>query len=130
MEFIHPATDEQVDEIQAILADDPRQGIVDVRGEGLIYHVIVREAGAVIAIASVDSHTGELWKLYVAPSHKGRGIGTALVNKVIELLRDGGFDELLIEMTEQSFPFWEKFVTGRTLTQTDYNKIAIAILPA
>ncbi|WP_431479549.1 GNAT family N-acetyltransferase [Massilia eburnea] len=72
---------------------------------------------------------GELWKLYVAPGHKGRGVGTALVNKVIELLREGGFDELLVEMTEQSHPFWEKFVSGRTFTQTDYNKITIPISP-
>ena len=65
----------------------------------------------------------------MAPGHKGRGVGTALVNKVIELLREGGFDELLVEMTEQSHPFWEKFVSGRTFTQTAYNKITIPISP-
>lgn len=127
MEFIHPATDEQVDEIQAILSRDPGQGIVDVRGAGPLYHVIVKEGGAIIAIASIDSQIGELWKLYVAPGYKGRGVGTSLVNKVIDLLRDGCFEELLVEMTEQSFPFWEKFVSGRTYTQTDFNKITIAI---
>ena len=127
MEFIHPATDEQVDKIQEILASDPGQGIVTVRGDHPLYHIIVREGGAIIAIASIDSHIGELWKLYVAPGYKGRGVGTALVNKVIDLLREGCFEELLVEMTEQSFPFWEKFVSGRTFTQTDFNKINIAI---
>ena len=130
MEFIHPPTDKQLEEIQAALDAEPGQGITDIYAAVPLYHVIVREYDAVIAVASLDPRIGELFKLYVVRRHQGKGIGTALVSYVMKLLRERSYNELLVEMTEQSYPFWEKFAKSHMVTSTDYNKISIAISKA
>ena len=46
--------------------------------------------GEVVGIASVGPHESHLalWKLYVLPEHQGRGIGSALLDSVVDRARE------------------------------------------
>lgn len=63
---------------------------------------LVAEAdGKIVGFCSVSKcrdedmpeNTGELWAIYVDKDYAGKGIGTALLNKGLNILRDQGFDK-------------------------------------
>jgi predicted N-acetyltransferase YhbS len=55
-----------------------------------------------------------LGPLAVAPSHQGRGVGSALVRRGIELCRDAGFDAIALLGSTSYYPRFG-FVAARDL---------------
>ncbi len=46
--------------------------------------------------------------VYVAPEHRGRGVGAALVGRLVEEARDEGFDYLVVHPSRRSFAFYRR----------------------
>lgn len=63
----------------------------------------VPEGTAVLATAaryqSKRSHKAEVWNLYVTTAHRGRGLGQALLQAVIEDARESGYAALVLSVT-------------------------------
>jgi GNAT superfamily N-acetyltransferase len=58
-----------------------------------------------------DVHCGEIWTLYVAPSHWGRGYGSALLRNAEDVLAAGGRHDLalwVLEGNERARRFYER----------------------
>jgi GNAT superfamily N-acetyltransferase len=49
-----------------------------------------RENGTVLGFSAADTRDGSIWALFVAPGHERRGIGRALFEKALEVLRQDG----------------------------------------
>lgn len=128
MRFIHPAPQHYLDYLQETLNANPEPGIVDIwvkcNPYCSGYYIVAEEAGSAVGVAGLNlgDELCELFKLYVAPSSKGKGIGTALVDKVLEILRERNVKTLAIEMAEGSFPFWQKFAETHPLEPFYDNK--------
>jgi ribosomal protein S18 acetylase RimI-like enzyme len=56
--------------------------------------------GTVGAGASDVTGTAALTALWVAPAARGRGVGEALVNKVVEWAKDSGYDQVMLWVVE------------------------------
>jgi GNAT superfamily N-acetyltransferase len=48
------------------------------------------ENGTVLGFSATDTRDGSIWALFVAPGHERRGIGQALFEKALEVLRQNG----------------------------------------
>jgi GNAT superfamily N-acetyltransferase len=58
-----------------------------------------------------NPQTGELYNLYILPKLMGQGIGTALLNKALELLRQSNFKKVILWTSvtnSKSRQFYEK----------------------
>ncbi len=65
-------------------------------GALLIAHVDADVAGCV-GLRSIDTHTGEMKRLYVRPAYRSSGLGKRLVCAVIEAARHAGYCELRLD---------------------------------
>jgi N-acetylglutamate synthase len=80
------------------------------RNPGLSF---VARDGAVVAgavLAGTDGRRGYLQHLAVAPSHRGRGVGRALAERVVEALSAAGIAKchlMVRQETERAKRFWE-----------------------
>jgi ribosomal protein S18 acetylase RimI-like enzyme len=75
--------------------------------------LVADDDGTVVGMASYGSQDDQLvlWKLYVLPSHQGRGLGRRLLDEVIARARELGRTELHvshIEGNEQAGRFYER----------------------
>jgi len=50
------------------------------------------EDDVILGFAAGDPNNGEIWALFVAPGHEGRGIGRALLSLACETLRNTGYN--------------------------------------
>jgi GNAT superfamily N-acetyltransferase len=55
---------------------------------------VVELAGAIVAFAVGDAHTGSIWALLVEPSHEGRGFGRQLHDQMVSWLWQQGLERL------------------------------------
>lgn len=128
MRFVHPAPKHYLNYLQEILNANPEPGIANILVNrspiSKPYYIVAEDAGLAVGVASINcgEELCELYKLYVVPSSKGKGIGTALVVKVLEILRQRNVKTLAIEMAEGSFPFWQKFAETHPLEPFYDNK--------
>src|SRR5216683_616799 len=68
------------------------------------YTLVAEIEGKVVGFCSVDKSrsedmskdTGELWAIYVDKNYEGKGIGTTLLNKGLDNLRDRGFKKAIL----------------------------------
>jgi len=129
MKFIYPASEEQLSKIQWILDKNPEPGIVDIRASFNSSSIVAEETGSILGVATIiwGDDASELYKLYVVPNHKRKGVGTALANKTIDILKEHNVKELLIEIAGESRPFWENFILNHRTINFDYDKFSIAI---
>jgi N-acetylglutamate synthase len=80
------------------------------RNPGLSF---VARDGAVVAgavLAGTDGRRGYLQHLAVAPSHRGRGVGRALAERVVEALSAAGIAKchlMVRQENERAKAFWE-----------------------
>jgi amino-acid N-acetyltransferase len=73
----------------------------DVDGEGIQRFLVAREGGAMAGCIGLEVHgeAGLLRSFAVAPSHRRRGVGTALHEAALELARGLGIRDLYILTT-------------------------------
>jgi len=73
---------------------------------GLLAFVAVEDdedVGLVRAAPDLEVESAaRLGSLWVAPSARGRGIGSRLVHTVVAWARSGGFDELLLDVSDDN----------------------------
>jgi GNAT superfamily N-acetyltransferase len=64
--------------------------------------LVAVDGGEVVGVATFGSQRGDfvLWKLYVLPGHHGQGIGTRLLEAVVERARDGGYPRVVLSHIE------------------------------
>jgi len=86
------------------LAGDPRGLILVAETEGRTPPEIVGFS----ALFRVDAEA-ELWTLAVAPAHRRRGIGRALLKQASRMLRDAGVLKLFLEVRESNLPALELY---------------------
>jgi GNAT superfamily N-acetyltransferase len=129
MRIIENPSQKQLDELQEVLAKDQDAGIIDIGGYMVSLYLAAEDAGSVIGVASICLVEGgaELYKLYVAPSHRGKGVGKALLKRSLELLTARNIKELLIEIAGNSHDFWNQVASKYTVQWYDYEKFGILI---
>ncbi|QCD02226.1 GNAT family N-acetyltransferase [Citrobacter portucalensis] len=67
------------------------------------------ECIGVLFLNSHDEESAEIYKLYIFHKYRGRNYGKETVLSVIELLKQHGYTELLVEvLTLSVVPFWKK----------------------
>jgi ribosomal protein S18 acetylase RimI-like enzyme len=72
--------------------------------------------GKVVGVArgTYDGSRAMIHQLSVHPAHQRRGIGTALVRKMVERFKQRGAPTTSATVTEESLPFWQKIGFRRT----------------
>ena len=76
-------------------------------------------AAAPVAVAAVADH-GELYKLYVLPENRKKGIAEQFVLYLIKKIAVSNKDALFVEMTNQSIPFWERLIQKNDVSFEQY----------
>ncbi|HDV6367313.1 TPA: GNAT family N-acetyltransferase [Burkholderia cepacia] len=105
-----------IKELQRMLDNEPDLGITELEYRGYANYFVAVEHDAPLGVATVTQlldGTVELFKLYVAPTHRSRGIGMQLVNHVISELASHDVPEFVIEIVGDSGRFWERVAKGR-----------------
>ena len=59
-------------------------------------------------VANPRRYSAFVQAVYVAPEHRGRGVGAALVGRLVEEARDEGFDYLVVHPSRRSFAFYRR----------------------
>lgn len=117
MKFIKSPSQLQLNELQTQLEKNPEHGIVDIWVCIEPFYLLAEENGESIGVASISlgNEAYELYKLYVSKIHRGKGIGTALVNEIIEIAKQNDVSEILIEIAGDSRPFWVNFSKDKSI---------------
>ena len=114
MKIVKNPPKKYLNELQRSLEAERMVGIVDIWDESFqskpIYYAAMDNDKA-IGVATLRPGSGtfiELYKLYVSPTHRKHGIAVELLTHVIAILKSEGKTELHIQVTEQSFSFWQR----------------------
>jgi N-acetylglutamate synthase len=91
---------------------DSLEAIVRYLGRNPGLSFVARDAGQLVGavLAGTDGRRGYLQHLAVAPSHRGRGVGRALAERVVEALRSLGVAKCHLMVRQENAParaFWE-----------------------
>lgn len=119
MDIINNPRQELIDQLQKQMDDENQKnppegiGIFDLGSDFECWHCMALDRGVPLGTATV--HGNELYKLYVAPSHRKKNIAEKLVNHVMFFLKEHGKQEMHVEMTQNSLPFWAKFIEKNRL---------------
>jgi GNAT superfamily N-acetyltransferase len=75
--------------------DDLEQGLIhifvaEIEGQAVGFAICGKERGL------APEYDGELYAIYLSPDVIGRGIGTALFNRVVQDLRESGFHKMML----------------------------------
>ncbi|AUU38413.1 TPA: GNAT family N-acetyltransferase [Proteus mirabilis] len=82
------------------------------------YYVAI-DNNTAVAVAAVADH-GELYKLYVLPENRKKGIAEQFVLYLIKKIAVSNKDALFVEMTNQSIPFWERLIQKNDVSFEQY----------
>jgi ribosomal protein S18 acetylase RimI-like enzyme len=94
-----PGHTDDIESLTKLIAHDPGAVLVAVEDEAV--------AGSVIA--AWDGWRGTIYRLAVAPSHRRRALGTALVNAAVKRLRTVGavrLQAIVVETDLRATGFW------------------------
>jgi putative acetyltransferase len=111
--------------------DDPQGKIIDPGGRILF----VEEGGEIVgcvALMALPDGGFEVAKMAVADSHKGRGLGRALMAACVEMARAAGAPRLYLETNSALAPalglyraFGFQELTGMSRTDSDYARVDV-----
>lgn len=131
MRIINDPSPQQLAVLQSELDEENNVGIVDIYGPLISFYLAVEDDDSILGVAGISFEEGddsaELYKLYVAPSHRSKGVSTFLLKKTIDFLVKKNVKELYIESTDKSLSFWRKILTGYKSNDYCDNKFSILI---
>ncbi len=82
---------------------------LQVRTEHYIVCLIERCVVGAFGIYPIDQRNAALHWILLSPSTQGRGLGTAIMNRVIAQMRRNGHSSLNISASHRSAPFFARF---------------------
>ncbi|KAB1587912.1 GNAT family N-acetyltransferase [Burkholderia cepacia] len=130
MEILLNPDTRYLEQLQRMLYTEPDLGIVELEYKfGANYFVAV-EGDAPLGVATVVQWfdgSVELYKLYVAPTHRSKGIGMQLVNRVISELASHDVQEFVIEIAGDSAKFWTQVAKDRKIQDYGEGRYGIFI---
>lgn len=133
MQIINPPSNEQLNILQNELDKEENVGIVDIYGSSISLSLIAEENDSILGVVRIAFQEGndsaEIYKLYVAPSHRGKGVSTFMLKRAIEILVKQDAIQLFIESTDNSLSFWEHYLSKCKFEfeRNDYNKFTVSI---
>ena len=69
---------------------------------------IAEEAGRTLGYASLDPATFEVDSIYVAPEAAGRGVGSALMEHILDVAREHRLENVWLDASLNAVPFYER----------------------
>ncbi|MGK8207410.1 GNAT family N-acetyltransferase [Burkholderia cenocepacia] len=130
MQILHNPDQKYIEQLQRMLDNEPGLGITELEYRlGADYFVAV-EHDSPLGVATVVQFfdgTVELFKLYVAPTHRMYGVGMQLVNHVIAELASRDVSELVIEIVGESVRFWKRVAKDRKIQSYGNGKYGILL---
>lgn len=87
-----------------------------------------QHAGAA-TFTQTDDGGCELYKLYVHPAFRQRGVGAALAEKVMTIASELNYPEINIEMSGDSLAFWDRWVGERPFDYHGTRKFSVHLQP-
>lgn len=123
-------TKKQLEKLQSKLSKESNVGITDIYGNMVQDYFALEAGGDLIGVASISPFgdgSAELFKLYIDPEQRGKGLGVYLLKETLNLLVSKGFIEIFVETTPESREFWEKIKATFSTTLYDHNKFGINV---
>jgi ribosomal protein S18 acetylase RimI-like enzyme len=117
-------------QLQDILASERPGGIVDIWVNFSPFYLAAEHDGSIIGVASLSVHdtAAEIYKLYVAPSHRRSGVAGKLFHGAIHRMRRSGKAEVHIEVTsEAGRSFFEALNLEYNVQEIDQGKYVIQL---
>ncbi|MEH6393933.1 GNAT family N-acetyltransferase [Pseudoalteromonas sp.] len=102
-----------LNKVQEQLSFEQGLGIVDIWCCLNPSYLLAVESGenAGVLSLSVGDEMAEVYKLYVPKGHRRKGVGRALFNHAVSLLREQEIKEIGIETVGDSGLFWNKIIS-------------------
>jgi GNAT superfamily N-acetyltransferase len=69
---------------------------------------VAEEAGRVIATGMIDSVSGKVDAIFVAPDYMGKGVGRAMMDFLERMAREHGLRQMHLEATLNAAPFYRR----------------------
>lgn len=116
MQILRNPDPKYIDQLQRMLNAEPGLGITELEYKLGADHFVAVEHDAPLGVATVvqwPDGTVELYKMYIAPAHRNRGIGMKLVNHVLSDLESRNVSECVIEIVGDSVRFWQRVANER-----------------
>lgn len=86
------------------------------------------EAVGCVALRHVDDATGEVMRMYVRPSVRGKGVGRALLNAVETQAKAAGLTRLILDTMTELFEAASLYRAAGFVEIDDYNSNPVADL--
>lgn len=120
MKIVNNPKKEVLEILQAQLSHEDNNssigvGIVDLWNDIPGWHCVALDDNDLPIGACTVLNTGELYKLYVSPAHRHKKVAVSLVLHVMSVLKAAGENEMFIEVTKQSLPFWNRFISSNNI---------------
>lgn len=86
-------------DIREILSTDTEREITDILVSINPFYIVAEDGGCTVGIASISMGDGaaELYKMYVSPLYRRRGVAQALFIELLRVLRNRNIEELYVE---------------------------------
>ncbi|MGV6475000.1 GNAT family N-acetyltransferase [Azotobacter vinelandii] len=129
MRIIENPPNHQLIKLQEVLSKDTEAGIDDIWGTLVFDYIGAEDNGVLVGVASVslNDEFAEIYKLYVAPSQRGKGIGSLILERTIQYVRERGVRALGVEIAGNSYSFWEKATSNYRIKKYSDTKFEIII---
>ncbi len=89
-----------VEFVKKVIAEDPNQILIAEEGGSLVGYLLFQKQ-AKLALET-SRHWGHISDLYVAPDHRGRGVGADLLRTCLEYLRSAGVSHVWLNVWAQN----------------------------
>ncbi len=111
--FIENPSFEELQKIQDQLSFEKGLGIEDIWCSLNPYYLLAEKSGKNVGVLSISvgEEFAEIYKLYVPKEHRRKGVGRALFDHAVTVLRLRGIKKIGIEAVGDSHYFWDKIIS-------------------
>ncbi|WP_081821540.1 GNAT family N-acetyltransferase [Achromobacter sp. DH1f] len=134
MEYVFDVSCSDLSDLQSSLQRENSSqfsGISDIWANIHPFYVAVKNSDVIVGVCSLSYQEGansaEIFKLYVVPEFRGRGVARALIKEVVKFLKRNNVDEIFVEVIDESQDFWEKILVELEHKHWFENKYSLVI---